>query len=95
MPFPDKHALHELDVETLLANKFVVMAGAATKWAARRKIDLAELVDEPWILPPPNTWDHQSVTGAFRAHGLQAPKASFFTGSVGLRTRLVCLRTPA
>jgi DNA-binding transcriptional LysR family regulator len=88
--FPAEHALDDLNVEMLFENKFLVMAGANTRWARRRKIDLAELVDEPWILPGPNTWGHESITGAFRARGLQIPKAIFFTTSIGLRTRLVC-----
>jgi DNA-binding transcriptional LysR family regulator len=91
MQFSAEHTVDDLNVEMLFENKFVVMAGAAnTRWADHRKIDLAELVNEPWILPPPNTWDHESVTGAFRARGLQAPSASFFTTSISLRTRLVC-----
>jgi DNA-binding transcriptional LysR family regulator len=57
--------------------------------ARRRKIDLAELIDEPWILARPGTWNYNGVMEAFRARGLDIPKASLVSVSVGLRTRLL------
>ena len=90
--FPDEHAISDLNVELLFDNKFVIVAPANSRWASRRQIDLAELVDESWILPPPGTWDYASVTGAFRAQGIEAPKSSLYTLSIGLRTRLSSAR---
>jgi DNA-binding transcriptional LysR family regulator len=87
--YPVEHAMDELNVELLFDNKFVVAAPANTRWAARRQIDLAELVNESWILPPPGTWDYACVTEAFRAQDLEAPKSSLCTVSIGLRTRLL------
>jgi DNA-binding transcriptional LysR family regulator len=87
--FPGKQAIDDLNVELLFDNKFVVVAPANTRWAVHRQIDLAELVDESWILPPPGTWDYACVTEAFRARGLEAPKSSLYTVSIGLRTRLL------
>jgi DNA-binding transcriptional LysR family regulator len=90
--FPDEHAISDLNVELLFDSKFVIVAPANSRWATRRQIDLAELVDESWILPPPGTWDYASVTEAFRARGLEAPKSSLYTLSIGLRTRLPSAR---
>jgi DNA-binding transcriptional LysR family regulator len=87
--FPDEHAMSDLNVEVLFDNKFVVVAPANSRWARRRRVDLAELINENWILPPPGTWDHAWVMEAFRAQGLGAPKSSFYTLSIGLRTRLL------
>lgn len=56
---------------------------------SRRKIDLAELIDEPWILAQPGTWNYDGIAEAFKARGLSLPKANLVSVSVGLRTRLL------
>ena len=89
MAVPDEHAMSDLNVELLFDNKFVVVAPANTRWAARRRIDLVELVDECWILPPPGTWDYACIAEAFRARRLDAPKSSVYTLSIALRARLL------
>ena len=65
------------------------MADAESPWARRRKIDLAELVDEHWILPPANTTNGMVVLEAFRVRGLKPPRVSLVTFSVALRTNLL------
>src|SRR5712692_8406517 len=65
---------HDLNSELLFDDTVVVAAGADSRWARRRKIDLAELIDEPWILGAPDTWHHAQVGEIFRAQGLSAPR---------------------
>jgi DNA-binding transcriptional LysR family regulator len=79
---------NELNVEVLFDDYLVVAAGMQTRWARRRKIDLAELANERWILSAPNTSNYQIVAEAFRARGLDMPKVSMKTLSVHLRTNL-------
>ena len=79
----------DLNVEILFDDEMVVAAGMHSQWAQRRKIDLAELVDEPWILTRPGTWNHMSVAEAFRARGLDMPKICMMTFSMPLRTNLL------
>ena len=67
----------------------VVVAGLESRLARRRKIDLADLAKEEWILPPANTTNSMVVVEAFRARGLNPPKVSFVTFSVALRTNLL------
>jgi DNA-binding transcriptional LysR family regulator len=74
----------DLNVETLFDDPLVVAAGMHTRWARRRKIDLAELADEPWILAPPRTWNYEWVAQAFEARGLGAPKVGLVTFNVHL-----------
>ncbi|MEA2808227.1 MAG: hypothetical protein QOJ17_2368 [Rhodospirillaceae bacterium] len=74
----------DLHVETLFDDPLVVAAGSHTSWERRRKIDLAELVDQPWILAPPGTWNYEWVAQAFAARGLGVPKVSIVTFSVHL-----------
>ena len=60
-----------------------------TRWARRRKIDLVELVNEPWIIPAPHTWSYKFLVAAFRVRGLDIPKASLVTLSEPLRCSLL------
>src|SRR5258705_999490 len=41
-----------LSFEFLFEDSFVVAAGAQSPWVRRRRIELAELANEPWVLPP-------------------------------------------
>ena len=43
----------ELGFDLLFEDDYVVVAGAQNPWARRRKIELAELANESWVLPPP------------------------------------------
>jgi DNA-binding transcriptional LysR family regulator len=88
-PLPDEHSTDDLKAEVLFDDELVVVAGSNTRWARRRNIDLAELIDEPWILPPAGAWYHDLVAKLFRARGLGVPEASLVTHSVALRTRVL------
>jgi DNA-binding transcriptional LysR family regulator len=46
---PHDEAADDLTVEILYEDAMIVAASAHSKWARRRKVDLAELIDEPWI----------------------------------------------
>ena len=77
------------NVEVLFNDHLVVVAGMRSRWARRRKIDLAELVNEPWILATPGSGPHTIVSEAFRARGLSIPNISLMTLSVLLRANMV------
>ena len=81
----------DLHVQTLYDDHAVVAAGTRSPWAHRRKIDLAELINETWILPPPNSWNNMIVAEAFRARGLDMPKACLMTLSVNLRAGFLAI----
>src|SRR5262249_10333628 len=67
---------------------FVVLAGAQNPWARRRRIALRELVNEPWALPPPESSVWEAALEAFRASGLDCPRATLITSSPELRVSL-------
>jgi DNA-binding transcriptional LysR family regulator len=48
-------ANERLSFEFLFDDSFVVVAGAQNRWVRRRTIVLAELLNEPWALPSPET----------------------------------------
>ena len=52
-PFAQEPGIDDFNVESLLDDAMVVAAGADSRWARRRKIDLAELTDEPWTFRGP------------------------------------------
>jgi DNA-binding transcriptional LysR family regulator len=87
-PFGEFQFDDDLRVEHVFDDTLVVVAGAQSRWATRRKIDLAELADEPWILPP-GSWNNLVVEEAFRAIGLKMPKICVETFSVALRNQLL------
>jgi DNA-binding transcriptional LysR family regulator len=86
---PLSHEDDDLNVEILFHDEMVVVAGMQSPWASRETIDLSELVHEPWILPPPDSWNYINMAEAFRAHGLDMPKTWLVTFSVHLRTSLL------
>ena len=79
----------DLDADILYQERLSVVAGSQNRWARRRKIELAELVDEPWILTPQNELPGSLITEAFHASGLTPPQPKFLSFSVHLRRRLL------
>ena len=82
----------DVDVEFLFDDPLVVVAAADSPWAQRRKIDLADLADETWILSPPGTWNYEWVAQEFKARGLGAPKVGITTFNVHLNTHFLAKR---
>jgi DNA-binding transcriptional LysR family regulator len=79
----------DMDADVLFQERLCVVAGEKSKWARRRRIELAELLDEQWILTPPNTVPFALVEEAFRAKGLAVPQARAVSFSVHLRNSLL------
>jgi DNA-binding transcriptional LysR family regulator len=87
--FAEQDVSDDLNVETLFEDELVVAAGPQSRWFNSRKIDLADLINERWILTMPGVWNHMLVSEAFRARGLDMPNISMRTISVHLRTNLI------
>jgi DNA-binding transcriptional LysR family regulator len=78
-----------LDFEFLSDDSYVVAAGAHNPWVRRRKIALAELASEAWVLPAPGSVIASVVRKAFRAGGLDYPRTTVVTESSEVRTSLL------
>jgi DNA-binding transcriptional LysR family regulator len=89
MPFSADFLGSDMKVEFLFDDDLVVVAGPQSRWARRRKIDLAELVGERWILGPPGTANYAGIAEAFRARRLVMPKVALESLSVPLRTHFL------
>jgi DNA-binding transcriptional LysR family regulator len=77
-----------LNFEFLFDETFVVAAGTQSQWARRRRVELAELVSESWVLPPPTSVIGSIVMEAFRASGLDYPRTAVVTDSPEIRISL-------
>jgi DNA-binding transcriptional LysR family regulator len=84
LPLPNDRITDDLNLEYLFDDPLMIAAGLHSRWARRRTIDLAELIDEPWTLTHPDAWNYIGVAEAFRARGLEMPKVSLFGFSVHL-----------
>src|SRR5262245_12843553 len=86
----DRSADNDITIEFLFNDPLVIVAGPKSKWAERRrKIDLADLLNEPWIMQAPHTWNYRNLTEACRSRGVLMPKASVVTLSLSVITHFL------
>jgi DNA-binding transcriptional LysR family regulator len=75
---------HELDlhVEILFDEPMFVVAGQQSRWTKRRRISIADLLNEAWILPDPDTEVGALVAQVFHASGEEVPRAAVVSISI-------------
>jgi DNA-binding transcriptional LysR family regulator len=83
-PFGD-----DLNVEILFEDEAVIAAGANSRWARRRKIDLADLLEASWVGTPAPTLTTIRLEQAFRDRSLPVPTMRVTTFSVQIRAHLL------
>jgi DNA-binding transcriptional LysR family regulator len=79
----------DMEVEVLFDDQVFVVAGQRNKWLGRRKLALAELVDEHWLLAPIDHDPGSPVFEIFHALGLRVPRARVLSYSLNVRTSLL------
>jgi DNA-binding transcriptional LysR family regulator len=79
----------ELDAEVLFNDRYALVVAAKSKWARRRGVELADLVDEPWIMTPMDALGDSFLVKAFGMRGLPVPSLAITTFSIHLRNNLV------
>jgi DNA-binding transcriptional LysR family regulator len=84
-PFADD----KLDFEAVYDDSYVVVAGERNPWVGRRRIDLSELLNEPWALPPPDTVLGSIAFDAFEGRGLARPRTTVFSAPGEVRMSLL------
>lgn len=80
---------NEYSTETLFIDSMVVAAGKDSPWTRRRKIELAELVDEPWIQQASENFFGSLVENAFRGSKITPPRLTVTSNSPMLRNELL------
>jgi DNA-binding transcriptional LysR family regulator len=79
-----------LEFESLFDDSpYLVAAGARSPWARRRRIELAELVNESWVLPLTSGPIGSVAMEAFRASGLAYPRRTVFVDTAEGRINLL------
>ena len=73
-PLPD-----DLTAEVLFHDSLAVLASAQNPLTRRRKLTLAELLNEPWIQLPADGLFGSVVAGMFRSRGLAPPQPTIVT----------------
>jgi DNA-binding transcriptional LysR family regulator len=79
----------DLTADVLFKEPIVAVVGGSHPLARRRAIKLDELIEERWVLAPPNTAVRDLVGDAFRAKGFPAPSPSLTTYSMLLRLQML------
>ena len=79
----------QLSFEHLFDDPNFVVAGTQHSLARRRRIEPAEVVNEPWTLPPQESVIGALAMEAFRASGLDYPRATVVTDSPQVRISLL------
>ena len=78
----------DLASEVLLEEDLFVVAGLLSPWARRRKIELVELANEPWVLPDSDNIIGALIADGFHALGLTPPTQQVVSNSLSVRARL-------
>jgi DNA-binding transcriptional LysR family regulator len=65
-----------VNFEKLYEERYVVLGGVKNRWVRRKKVDLADLLDEPWTLSSQETVIGMVAKEAFSASGLPYPRVT-------------------
>jgi DNA-binding transcriptional LysR family regulator len=78
----------DLNHEVLFDDPHVVVVGAKSPWIKRRKVTLADLAGEPWIIPS-SLIVREIIKEAFEAQGLKVPEGKIISSFVLMRNHLL------
>jgi DNA-binding transcriptional LysR family regulator len=78
----------EYSIETLFHDPLVVLTGANNPLTRRRKIALAELIDQRWVLPL-DSFMWPLVEKSFRAAALEPPRLTIGATTFSMRNQLL------
>lgn len=78
-----------IHADVLYDESQVVVAGVRNQWTRRRGFQLADLINERWTLPPPDSLLGTMIGQAFRASGLDCPQTAVFATTAAARNALV------
>ena len=79
----------DIDMEVLCKDKFFVVAGAQSRWVRRRKVSLADLKGEPWVMFPKDSLIAAHFVKALGASGVTSARESVTSFSMHVRMQLL------
>jgi DNA-binding transcriptional LysR family regulator len=78
----------DIEVEHLFPDPNYVVVGLSSRWTKRRKVELSDLIGEPWIFPP-NPVIVKMIREAFETKNLEPPAERVSASSIPLRNHLL------
>jgi DNA-binding transcriptional LysR family regulator len=85
---PTAFSNDDLNIEVLFDDPHVVVVGAKSPWQNRRNVTLADLAEEPWIIPA-SLIVREIMREAFEAQGLKVPEGKIISSFVLMRNHLL------
>jgi len=85
----DRRVDEHVNADILYEDAAVVVAGAQSRWIRRRQIALSDLVNERWVLSPPDSIFGLVMVKVFHDNGLEPPRGAVITFSHSMRTSLL------
>lgn len=79
----------DLEGQVLFGERTLVVAGLQNPWGRRRKIELSELIDEPWVVPNPNAVVGAIFVDTFRRMNLKVPRIAVTSTSIQLHAAML------
>src|SRR5262245_38452278 len=79
----------DLHAEILFQEPLCVATGRQNQWAGRDSVQLADLINERWVLPHPESVIGTLVADAFHAAGLEVPGSAVVCNSLQLVNALL------
>ena len=72
-PRDDEHWVGQFDISLLQNDPYEIACAPSSPLARKRSVDLAQLVDQPWIVAPKESYTRRAFEVAFLSLGLQPP----------------------
>jgi len=85
IPFEEE----DLDTEVLFNEPTVIVAGTRNRWTRRRKIGLADLINEPWVFPAAGSIAERIAKEIFGSSGLEIPRRGVVWAGMPMHGALV------
>ena len=79
----------DLKAEILFNESTVIVAGRRNRLTRRRKIELADLIDEPWVFPAAGSAGELIAAEMFRSSGLDMPRRGAVCAAMPMHAALV------
>jgi DNA-binding transcriptional LysR family regulator len=86
---PTRAPQAQVDVVHLFDDRHVIVASRRSRWARARKVSLAALAKEPWVLPPAWSEPGRLIAAAFREAGVEPPTRAIAAFSLPLCLQLL------
>ena len=85
---PETAVDDDISIDVFLDDPHFVVAASHSPWARHRKLSLADLKDEPWVIPRGRVV-RSIIASAFAAHGLPMPREQVTSGTVHMQQHLL------